>query len=73
MIDVQHGGTLDGTIAGRGAIPELKVQSHRSGPYLLRADLQWQGVALAPRLYRRRGRLKNAIVTLEGLNQGKPF
>ena len=76
VIDVQHGGTLDGTITLAGAIPEPKGFNLITFPdptYCGRISNGKGWRLLHDFIVAPEGGLKNAIVTLEGVESGKPF
>ena len=76
VIDVQHGGTIEGTVSLEGAVPEPKGFNLITfpDPAILRTDFERPGLAAAARFRRRPERgLKDAIVFSEGVEAGKPF
>ncbi|MDH5670124.1 MAG: carboxypeptidase regulatory-like domain-containing protein [Nitrospira sp.] len=76
VIDVQHGGTVEGTVTLTGAVPEPKGFNLITFP-----DPAYCGRISNGRGWRllrdfevdTRGGLKDAIVLLEGVESGKPF
>ena len=76
VIDVQHGGTLDGTVTLAGAIPDPKGFNLITFPdptYCGRISNGKGWRLLRDFIVAPAGGLKNAIVTLEGVESGKPF
>lgn len=76
VIDVQHGGTLDGTVTLAGAIPEPKGFNLITFPdpiYCGRISNGKGWRLLRDFIVAPTGGLKNAIVTLEGVESGKAF
>jgi len=76
VIDVEHGGTIEGTVSLEGAVPEPKGFNLITFP-----DPQYCGRISNGRGWRllhdfvvgQNGGLKDAIVLLEGVEAGKPF
>ena len=76
ILDVQHGGTVDGNVTLTGAIPEPKGFNLITFPdpaYCGRISNGKGWRLLRDFVVSSDGGLKNAIVTLEGVEAGKPF
>ncbi|MEP7153658.1 MAG: carboxypeptidase regulatory-like domain-containing protein, partial [Nitrospira sp.] len=76
IIEVQHGGTLDGRVTLSGSIPEPKGFNLITFPdpsYCGRISNGKGWRLLYDFTVASDGGLKNAIVTLEGVESGKPF
>ncbi|HNV26419.1 MAG TPA: carboxypeptidase regulatory-like domain-containing protein [Nitrospira sp.] len=76
VIDVQHGGTLDGTVTLSGGIPAPKAFNLITFPdptYCGRISNGSGWRLLRDFIVSQEGGLKNAIVTLEGVETGKAF
>ena len=76
VIEVQHGGTLDGRVTLSGSIPEPKGFNLITFPdpaYCGRISNGKGWRLLHDFIVDSEGGLKNAIVTLEGIEAGKPF
>ncbi len=76
VIDVQHGGTLDGRVILSGEVPEPKGFNLITFPdpaYCGRISNGKGWRLLHDFTVNSEGGLKNAIVTLEGVEAGKPF
>jgi hypothetical protein len=76
VIDVQHGGTVDGTIRLDGAVPEPKGFNLITFPdpaYCGRISNGRGWRLLHDFVVNQQGGLKDAIVLLEGIDAGKPF
>jgi hypothetical protein len=76
VIDVQHGGTVDGTVTLAGAVPEPKGFNLITFPdpaYCGRISNGKGWRLLHDFIVNSTGGLKNAIVILEGVEEGKPF
>ena len=76
VIDVQHGGTIEGTIRLDGAVPEPKGFNLITFPdpaYCGRISNGRGWRLLHDFVVSQRGGLKDAIVFLEGIEAGKPF
>ena len=76
VIDVQHGGTLDGTVTLSGGIPAPKAFNLITFPdptYCGRISNGSGWRLLRDFIVSQEGELKNAIVTLEGVETGKAF
>lgn len=76
VIDVQHGGTVDGTVTLSGGIPDPKAFNLITFPdptYCGRISNGSGWRLLRDFIVSPDGGLKNAIVTLEGVESGKAF
>ncbi len=76
VIDVEHGGTIEGTIILDGVVPEPKGFNLITFPdpmYCGRISNGRGWRLLHDFVVSRQGGLKDAIVLLEGIEAGKPF